>query len=312
MKKLLISSALLFVSAFGFCQSVTLNPLGDDIVITRYGSFPVISGRRSSGTSVSPTAVINNSNLLFLTGQGHNGTAFTSDRATIAFSASQNWNSTSNGAQMIFSTTPNGTFTLLPRMIIANDGNVGIGLTNPATSLDILSPVSPVVSSFRSTTIGSVLYFYQNTSTATGYLGTYNESANNSIELGTRFGNSTGSVFLSTNSFPRLTVTPLGYIKLGDNATTPAIKMITLTNTTDGAMGGSSNFSHGLTVAKIIDYVVLVDAGGGVYVKENHTTIAGRQFDTEINAVNVRVFNHPTNSGNILTRPLKVVITYSE
>ncbi len=103
-----------------------------------------------------------------------------------------------------------------------------------------------------------------------------------------------------------------GFTKLG-GATAPSIKMVTLTNITDGAEGGNSSFPHNLIASKIINYEVLVEVdGGGVWVKQNHTFFNERQFDTEINNVNVRVYNHGTNRGEILSNPIKVVITYIE
>jgi hypothetical protein len=104
-----------------------------------------------------------------------------------------------------------------------------------------------------------------------------------------------------------------GYTKLGSEASAPKIKMKTITSTTSASEGGDSSFPHGLTASKIIDYTVLVEvAGGGVWVKSNHLHFTERQFDTEINSVNIRVYNNPTNSGNILSRPIKVVLTYTE
>ncbi len=104
-----------------------------------------------------------------------------------------------------------------------------------------------------------------------------------------------------------------GFTKLGSEASAPKIKMKTITNTTAGTEGGDSSFPHGLTASKIIDYTVLVEVtGGGVWVKSNHLHFTERQFDTEINTVNIRVYNNPTNSGSILSRPIKVVLTYTE
>jgi len=104
-----------------------------------------------------------------------------------------------------------------------------------------------------------------------------------------------------------------GFTKLGSEPSAPKIKMKTITSTTGATEGSDSSFPHGLTASKIIDYSVLVEvAGGGVWVKSSHIQFPERQFDTELNNVNIRVYNHPTNSGNILGRPIKVVFTYTE
>jgi hypothetical protein len=104
-----------------------------------------------------------------------------------------------------------------------------------------------------------------------------------------------------------------GFTKLGSEPSAPKIKMKTITSTTGATEGSDSSFPHGLTASKIIDYTVLVEvSGGGVWVKSSHIQFPERQFDTELNTVNIRVYNHPTNSGNILGRPIKVVFTYTE
>lgn len=104
-----------------------------------------------------------------------------------------------------------------------------------------------------------------------------------------------------------------GFTKLGSEPSAPKIKMKTITSTTGATEGSDSSFPHGLTASKIIDYSVLVEvSGGGVWVKSSHIQFPERQFDTELNTVNIRVYNHPSNSGNILGRPIKVVLTYTE
>ncbi len=131
----------LLISSLAFGQSITLTPIGDDITITKYGNLPILSGRRANGTPSSPTAVTSSSNLLYLTGQGFNGTGFTGDRATISLRTSQNWNTANNGTQISFSTTPNNTTGIVERMTIANDGNVGIGIVAPLEKLHVVGNI---------------------------------------------------------------------------------------------------------------------------------------------------------------------------
>ncbi len=170
MKKSIFTSILILLTAFSFGQSIVLSPVGDDVVVTRYGSLPVISGRRASGTSASPTAVSSGLNLLLITGQGFNGSGFSGDGATISLRTSQNWNTTNNGSQIVFSTTPNNSTLLLDRMIIANDGKVGIGTSSPATKLHINEPSASSAVSLQLTntdagsTIGDGLHFGLNPS----------------------------------------------------------------------------------------------------------------------------------------------------
>ncbi len=180
-------SILLLISALSFGQSVTLTPSGDNIVITKYGGLPVLSGRRANGTSSAPVTVTNGLNLLYITGQGYNGTGFTSDRATIGLRANQDWNSTNNGTQIVFSTTPNNSTTISDRMVIANDGNVGIGVTIPLEKLH-------VVGNIRSSNLAGV-----------GVRNVYAD-ANGTITDATQ----ARSVVVSPMSFQRMNITTAG------------------------------------------------------------------------------------------------------
>jgi hypothetical protein len=69
---------------------------------------------------------------------GYTGTAFTAQgRARLLFRATQDWTSTANGTAIEFFTTPNDSTGPLKRMVITQDGVVGIGRANPVESLDV-------------------------------------------------------------------------------------------------------------------------------------------------------------------------------
>ena len=53
--------------------------------------------------------------------------------------AAENWSATNRGSALSFNTTPNGTALVAERMRIDQNGNVGIGTTNPVNSLQINS-----------------------------------------------------------------------------------------------------------------------------------------------------------------------------
>ena len=207
------------------------------------------------------------------------------------------------------------------RMAIDETGKVGIGTNYPSTRLHVWGGNSGV------TPNPSSIFFTEKNSN--NYLGIASPDTN---ESGILFGKPTlgaasgGIVYTATNdmdlrtggNFTRMTITSTGNVNvngftaLGNDASAPKIKMKTLTNTTAAAQGGSSNFAHGLTVSKVIDYVVMVEVSTDVWIKSNHVNFAGRQFDTEINGTNVRVYNSASNSSSILTKPIKVLITYTE
>lgn len=57
--------------------------------------------------------------------------------AYMMVTASENWNATAGGAKLELFTTQNGTAEALPRLMISDDGDVGIGTTNPLDRLDV-------------------------------------------------------------------------------------------------------------------------------------------------------------------------------
>jgi len=106
---------------------------------TSYGNTANdILGRSSNGSRAAPTATPSGRPLLQLGATGHDGTGFaTTARASIQLIASENWTPTAQGTNIRFLTTTNGTTTTSTRMLIADDGNIGIGTTAPLDKLDV-------------------------------------------------------------------------------------------------------------------------------------------------------------------------------
>jgi trimeric autotransporter adhesin len=130
-------------------------------------SMPGYIARKSRGTSGSPTAVLSGDALGAVVFSGHDGTNFNlSGNSMIWGEATQNFNPTTQGSNLVFATTTNGTTLRLVRGLIGNDGsialggsinkttfagasmvisaagNVGIGTTSPNTQLDITGAFS--------------------------------------------------------------------------------------------------------------------------------------------------------------------------
>ncbi len=88
--------------------------------------------RRALGTSAAPLAVTTNSILGSFSFRGHTGSAFSTDNvARLEVRAEENFTATAQGTRIILQTTANGSATPSTRMVIKNDGSVGIGTASP-------------------------------------------------------------------------------------------------------------------------------------------------------------------------------------
>ena len=85
-------------------------------------------GRRARGSVVAPVAVTANTELALFGGLGYDGASFpNSSRGRIGVYAAANWNAASHPTEMRFYTTANGATVPSINMVIADNGNVGIG-----------------------------------------------------------------------------------------------------------------------------------------------------------------------------------------
>jgi hypothetical protein len=98
---------------------------------------PNLFGYRTRGTLASPTAVQSGDILLSLGAISYDGTSWVTG-ANINVAAAENWTSTNRGADIIFNTVGAGVSQpFSEKMRIIANGNVGIGITNPAYTLDV-------------------------------------------------------------------------------------------------------------------------------------------------------------------------------
>lgn len=110
-------------------------------------------------------------------------------------------------------------------------------------------------------------------------------------------------------SAPAATLEVNGYTKLGNDA--PSIKVKKLTGTTSPTEGVSVSISlGGLNSAKILSVTAMVH-DGTEWLSPNIDGV-GKKFYWSFNTFNVTVYNVFGDSGAILSKPIKILITYEE
>lgn len=111
--------------------------------VAGYGSPQVgIRCGNAGGTLATPAATPSLTNIVSVTGHGHDGAAWIGTPSVrMRGISSEIYSSTARGAELLFEVTANGTTALTERMRISNAGNVGIGTFSPTTTLDVAGPI---------------------------------------------------------------------------------------------------------------------------------------------------------------------------
>jgi len=101
------------------------------------GPFLVLAKSRSNtlGTHAYPNSGDNLGTLAF--GGSNEASARFDSYSSITSFASETWGAAARGSELRFNTTSNGSTAITERLRIDSSGNVGIGTTSPATTLDV-------------------------------------------------------------------------------------------------------------------------------------------------------------------------------
>ncbi|NDG29275.1 hypothetical protein EB118_04130 [bacterium] len=99
-----------------------------------------IGGYFARGTLAARAQTLANDTLLSLSGSGYTGTAPSGISASVVLAADENTSASAFGGQIVFATTLNSTTQPLPtpRMVVKNDGKVGVGTLLPSEQLEVV------------------------------------------------------------------------------------------------------------------------------------------------------------------------------
>jgi hypothetical protein len=99
-------------------------------IIDTFSSPAKFSGRRSGGTNAFKAAVAATEVLVRVSGLGHDGSSYSTDRGYVDARASQSWNTTAQGTSIVIGSTANGaTSPVDTLMVSANGTSVNSDLT---------------------------------------------------------------------------------------------------------------------------------------------------------------------------------------
>ena len=63
---------------------------------------------------------------------------------------------------------------------------------------------------------------------------------------------------------------------------------------------------------KILAVDVAVEHASNAYINENYTFVGGFEFEVSYNDTEIIVWNTTSNSGSILSKTIKILVTYEE
>jgi hypothetical protein len=155
------------------------NVAGIEVTTYRNSSFlpGSFTGKGARGTAASPSAVLTNDYLAIFNANGYGSTGFSSypSQGRIAFRAAEDWTDSAQGTYLTFFTTSSGANSPTNRMLIADNGNVGIGTATPNSKLAVTGLPSGITDAVASGTLAGAVCI---TDTGDMYIDTEGSCAN--------------------------------------------------------------------------------------------------------------------------------------
>ncbi len=105
-----------------------------------------------------------------------------------------------------------------------------------------------------------------------------------------------------------------GYTQLGTTSeAAPSIKMKKLTGNSANSQGGLVAIPHGLNRAKILGVQVLLTYAAAVAdIPGPYLDAAGYEYNWQVTVSDINIYNKTGNIINILSKPVRILITYEE
>lgn len=208
---------------------------------------------------------------------------------------------------------------LTETMRMKGTGQIGIGTSTPTAKLHVVNNSTGITPNpFAQIILDNTGYSFMN----------LNSNGESGVIFGTSTGGTNGGIVYNSGTYVdgmnfrtggninRMSITAAGnteingFTKLG--ATAPSVKMIKLTGTTAATQGTQTPIPHGLTSSKILSVNVLVEYASGSSVPPSYNSSAGYEYDYFINGTSIVVWPKTGNSANILSKAIRILVTYEE
>lgn len=125
-------------SSTNFIRCIGQDGLALVSMLETYGQFSNFAYSRANGTALAPTATVANNLIARISAKGYGTTGFNiTNSSAIELYAAEDFRDAANGGYIVLKTTGNGTSSLVERMKIDQNGNIGIGVASPSWKLDV-------------------------------------------------------------------------------------------------------------------------------------------------------------------------------
>ncbi|MFN7014571.1 MAG: hypothetical protein ACK4ON_09925, partial [Bacteroidia bacterium] len=305
---------------------------------------PGINFLRSKGSVASPSTVADGDYLAGIGALGRTASAYNISSG-IQFEVDGTVSATSVPGRITFSTTNAGSSSSSEKMRLTNNGNLGLGIV-PDYKFSVFGSSAsafngPNMSFITSQDAYPVMHFLNWSHSEQWMLfnayydGSFKSSASSNFAIRTDLYSAPGRLFFSYNNgvaagtnlswfngitlrangnvgintdLPTTTLEVNGYTKLGSSA--PGIRTALFTGTTASTQGGTTSITlTGITGAQILSIDVMVEWSTNSWLSQGYYN-PGYKFYWYSSGSTIFVINDTSQSGSILSRPIRVFVIY--